>query len=680
MADRMGDVAHLVCDIATGIGKPDPASWKNILDPDYLRFRIIGDAMKALCNVELPEKSLEISQRFKSTGFCWPNIERLRNTSDGPPELEAYLKGLDRLYDATGNLRLCPDEEIQQRAEAVRAAGESLLELGDLLRERDSVLGYRAGALVPLQDLLDCLPLNSPVAIADIAVCSDCTIVHVIYRARDRVQVTAARAPFSAADAQKLLEVWAKGHVAHEISAAQRNALLEIGKTLHDSLFCGLASLLAQHRLTQVILIPDPLTRHLPLHLAWVCEKNVQEVLNAIQMKPKPKSANFFCDVFPVEYASCLQAAATSASQKRPRQIKTVLSMADPHGDLPGARETARWLHSQISKHLTCVTKVGKDATLANLKKNLGKANVVVAGTHGSFNSAAPAESKLEFYDGSWSLAEMVDHQELTNGPVLVLSACEVGATAPTLDEIEASGIPGALVSAGAGSILAALWPVEDISMGYVIERFLTHVSWRGFRPSAALFRAIYDLRRWPRAKVLERCREAMKRMKSDGLMETPQYLMLDNLAVGVEDSRDKYPFDSPQYWGGIIVVGSGWQSSAGAITAGAKDVIALAESLVKRKAAAEYIKKRNYEAAREILSDILPLQEGIDRGVTLYMLASAVWGGRGKDATQATRKESLELLRQAEVLAKSEQDPALQKRIQVTRSRIQEDKTQRKK
>src|SRR5262249_46558545 len=148
------------------------------------------------------------------------------------------------------------------------------------------------------------------------------------------------------------------------------------------------ASILAQYRLTQVVLIPDPLTRHLPLHLAWVCQKNVQEVLDAIQVKPKPKQANFFCDVFPVEYAPCLQAVATSASQKHPRQIKSVVSVADPHGDLPGALETARWLHARVSATLDCVTRVGKDATLRSLKRNLGKASIVVVGTHGRFDSA----------------------------------------------------------------------------------------------------------------------------------------------------------------------------------------------------------------------------------------------------------------------------------------------------
>jgi CHAT domain-containing protein len=669
--ERMADIAHLVCDVATGLGKPDPAAWTEILHPDFLRFRIVGDAMKALCLAREPEKSLEISQRWKSSGFSWPNLERLRAQADGPPELRDYLEGLDRLSHAVATLRQSKPDEVQQRAEAVRAEGERLLERGDLLRERDRVLAARVGALVHLQDLIDCLPLNSPVAIADIAVCHDATVVHVVFREGERVRVVAAMSPFSAADARDLLEAWAQGRVAHEISDPQREALIQIAKTLHDSLFCGLASTLAEKKLTQVILIPDPLTRHLPLHLAGVCQKNVQEVLDAIRMAPAPTEAHFFCDVFPVEYAPCLQAVAASASRKRPREIKTVVSLADPHANLAGARATALWLDSEISHRLESVTRIGPAASLANLRKDLDRANVVVIGTHGYFNSAQPADSYLEFHDGPWRMADMIDQQALRNSPVLILSSCEVGATAPTLDELVGSGIPGILLSSGAASVLATMWPVEDVSMGYVIERFLTHLSHRGFRPAAALFRAIYDLRRWPRSAALARCREVMKGMETDGRMETEQYLMLDNLALAIEAMPQEHPFDSPQFWGGITIVGSGWHASAGAITGGAEDVIALVGALGRREEAEHLIRRRKYTDAQRILEEILPFQEGVYRAATLAALARAVWGGRPKAGLEPCRREVLELLRQAEATAQDEQAAALLERIRATRRRV---------
>ena len=58
----------------------------------------------------------------------------------------------------------------------------------------------------------------------------------------------------------------------------------------------------------------------------------------------------------------------------------------------------------------------------------------------------------------------------------------------------------------------------------------------------------------------------------ASGAAETVPYLMVTNLArtlnelkERIEDSGAERPFASPQFWGGLVIVGSGWASPAGA-------------------------------------------------------------------------------------------------------------------
>jgi len=447
----MRDVAHLICDVNLGLLNPSEEAWKPLLSESYLRYRVVGEAMLALQKEERVEQSFEISTRFKSAGFSAPNLERLLETGAPHQEATDYLAHLQDLSRAVEKLRApAATPDGRQRVEAVRAAGELLLEAGDKLRERDPILQARMGGLVPVQGLIDALPTADPAAIVDLVVTAEGTVIHILRRLHGAVRIFPGFAPhFTTEVAMHLMEVWARTNVAHEISERQKAGLTEISKVLHDRLFCGLADRLSELSVPQVILIPDPFTRHLPLHLAGICAGNVQHIIENINISNMPDDARLFSEVFPVEYAPCVQAVAASQHQKRPRKVSAVLSLSNPLSDLPGSESTAAWMEAQLPEELAFTSHTGQEATLTNLFGGLDEANVVVIGTHGHFDNATPLESHLVFSDGKWKMADMLDRQPFRHSPVLVLSACEVGATAPTLDEMEASGIPGALLSAG---------------------------------------------------------------------------------------------------------------------------------------------------------------------------------------------------------------------------------------
>ena len=672
--EGMRDLAHLICDANLGLMNPTEEAWKTLLSETYLRYDVVGGAMKALCKAGMPEQSLELSQRFKSLGFCLPSIQRMREAGVPNEEATSYLSNLETLSQAVAALKGPVTEDAWQRIEAVRSAGEILLETGEKLRDRDRILHARLGGVIPTQDLIDALPAMDTVAIVDFFVTRDCTIIHILVRSGNTVQVIPFATAFKAEDALYLLKVWGESNISYEISERQLQGLLEISRTLHDKLFCPLAKQLSELYVSQVILIPDAFIRHLPLHLSGICSKYLRLIIENINIPDiSVDEVSVFGEVFPVEYAPCIQAVAVSQHQKRPRNVSAVLSLLDPKSDLPGARNTAKWLASNLPKTVEYTSFVGEKATIENLYSGIDRGSIFVIGTHGSFDIDHPYESFLEFHDGRWTMGNMLDLPAFTTSPVYVLSACEVAAPA-LLDERAASGIPGALISAGAACVLASLWPVEDISMGYIIERFLTYLSYAGCRPAAALFRALRDVRRLNKQEALERCYNLREQMESDGTADRlPEpYLMLNNLIEWIEDSDLPCPFASPQVWGGIVIVGSGWYRQAGAEIGSLDELENIANRHLKGQMARSRMAEGKFNEAREILEEILPYTDGEERARTLEALAWVMWESRDRGNEQVSKRKAKELLDQAEFLAKAEQNDQILRNINATRQKIE--------
>jgi hypothetical protein len=409
------------------------------------------------------------------------------------------------------------------------------------------------------------------------------------------------------------------------------------------------------------VIIPDPFTRQLPLHLAEVCGKEFR------RKDGSSSKAEFFCELFPVEYAPCLQAVAASQHQRRPAAIERVLSLADAKEDLPAARFSSRALRRFMPPEIDFVERVGGDAKVGAISDNVGRSDVLILGTHGEFNFGEPEQSFLELADGRWSQAD-ISRTAFTRNQAVMLAACKVGAAKPG-DDPAASGIPGALLSSGASFVLAALWPVEDLSMGVLLERFMNHLRHAGLRPGAALFRAIQNIRSMSRKEVIDQCQAVMQHMIDDGsadrLLES--YLDLDALAIRFEKSGDR-PFASPEVWGGVVVVGSGWSSPAGAIVANSPAAI---ELILEREEASELLKQGKTREARMAITKLLKTADGVERARLLEQLAVAVARSARPECRKTATDEALEILDDAAFVAKGELSEQLLRNIGATRSKI---------
>lgn len=679
-ADGMLDIAHLICDVQFGLLNPTEANWKKVWTQSNLRYRIIGDTMKALCEQGMEQKSLEISQRFKSAGFCLPFIQTLlKNEMNINDELtQKYIGKLKVLSESVYNLQGPPRDDWLQRIERVRAAGELMLEDGELLRTRKSDTLYaKLGALVTPRDIFDAFPAGDPVTIVDLFVTAQGTVIHIIQRNGEDVNIIPVYGPnFNFDDVYLLFKDWIAGGVPHQITESQRSALISISKTLHDEIFCSLVHTLKKMRANQIILIPDPFTQFLPLHLAGICNREGEpndDPSRKNTIDATKDGFTFFGEIYPIEYAPCLHAVAVSQHQKRPKKLSGILSLADSKFDLPAAANNAKWL-AKFGSVIGHNIYTGSDATLTNLKSNFDKAHIIILGTHGSFNSAQPLESYLELYDRRWTMTDILASPFFQLNPVFILSACEVGAKNPG-DNMAASGIPGALISSGCACVLASLWPVEDISMDYVTERFLAYLSHPGFRPSAALFRAIRDLKSLTKSEVVERCNGIISGVKAACITNSKLAEALLTLRIfrdKIDETEELHPFLSPQFWGGLVLVGSGWYAPAGAFVGGADYANKVIMNYQKFEEAKEKIRSKEYDNAIEILEEILKFADGKGRAKTLDLLAWAIWSNRKLGQEHSARKIALDYLAQASFLAQAEDDEQLIRNIHATKNKLE--------
>lgn len=667
-ADTMCDMAHLVCDVKVGLGAVTEEQWSAVLAEPWLRHRVVADAVAALCRATRGREALELLQRYKAPGFAELALRRLKAGPPPGPEASGYLEALRTLAETVEVLKAPAQPECFADTERVRAAGEALLEAGELLRERDMVMLARLGGVLQPDDLLEALPRESPVAIVDFIVGPSGTSGVVLTRSGGKVQATPMLGGLTAADTHAMLKLWSEARIASGFGQAQAEAITEIGAILHRQMFCQLMRQLAEAGITQLTLIPDLLTRHLPLHAAHVCGEEIAVA------GVDTAGAVYLAELMPVDYAPCLQAVAVSQFYRRPRKLSTVVSLADAAFDLPGARYTSQWLQGRLPGTLDYQRIEGAAATVAAFSHALEGADVVVVGTHGHFDTAAPERTSLELSDGSWTASMLADRDLLGRSPVLVLSACEAGVVAPTPDDRIAAGIPGALVAAGAASVLASLWPVEDISMGYLIERFLTHLSYPGWRPSAALFRAIRDLVRLPQADALARCNDFLRRLEADGKAEEdPEgYILIDNLRHWIKAHGGERPFAHPMFWGGVVITGGGWSAPAGASVGGAAGLTQTMDVVMTVAGLGDLLRRGRGREAREQIMKVLPLADGIQRAQLLLGLACAVWEERGSWTAPSARRRALGLLGRAERLADAEEDDEEVARVREMRAWIE--------
>lgn len=141
--------------------------------------------------------------------------------------------------------------------------------------------------------------------------------------------------------------------------------------------------------------------------------------------------------------------------------------VGDPDGSLPGARQEASAVQTLLGAGSRSV--IGTDAKLDAVRAAAPDARVLHLATHGVLDAARPGESYLLMANGERLTVADAMTLGLERNDLVVLSACESGLGG---DGLEYATIARAFAHAGARSVVATLWSVNDDASTVLMRRF----------------------------------------------------------------------------------------------------------------------------------------------------------------------------------------------------------------
>lgn len=153
------------------------------------------------------------------------------------------------------------------------------------------------------------------------------------------------------------------------------------------------------------------------------------------------------------------------------RELDPVVLVGAPDAeDLPGARAELDSLATLLPRNLTLL---GPKATSGALKANASRAKVLHIASHSGLGKT-PGQSYISLADGPFEL-ERIYGLSLPPGALVVLSSCRsaLGETAPGR---EVTSLASAFNIAGASTVIASHWEVDDQVTRQLFLRFYGHL------------------------------------------------------------------------------------------------------------------------------------------------------------------------------------------------------------
>jgi CHAT domain-containing protein len=179
---------------------------------------------------------------------------------------------------------------------------------------------------------------------------------------------------------------------------------------------------------------------------------------------------SYLLERFEISYAP--SAKVYSLCQRRiSRGLDNVLALSVPDPSIPAVTEEAR----TVARYFPEVEVLNDSrATLAALRAKAPGCDALHLACHGMFRSDNPMFSSLKLHDG-WLTAADVLHLDLS-GALVTLSACE-SARNEVFAGDELIGLTRAFLGAGAATLLASMWLVQDETTPELMETWYEHLS-----------------------------------------------------------------------------------------------------------------------------------------------------------------------------------------------------------
>ena len=399
----------------------------------------------------------------------WALLKRaeLRLAQGRRPEAGGDVEELIKLLAAksdprAGSLRLADLGHVRKVAARLAldedAPGWTQLVMVD--RARSALSGVRQLPQTPAT-FLNRIPTDSAILVfADDGDRLGCWVLRSNGLSFERLQVPTARVREMASAAAVLAE-------ASSINSPGWHRLL---KSLHEALIAPIE--IELRGIDRLLIVADGVTRAVPF--------------SALETPSDGPLGSRFS-------ISRLTAVSDTGSGLTPTVGGAVVVVGDPEASaesLPGARKEAAAIANLYKESRTTILLEGSEATRDHFQAALSGATAIHFAGHAVSDSSSPSRSFLQLApdesnpDGRWRLADFKPGQFAPN-QVVVLAACRTAGgtadeeeTVPTLAE--------AILRAGAGVVVANLWPLEDAASEPVFVQLHTLLA-SGVPPDEAM-------------------------------------------------------------------------------------------------------------------------------------------------------------------------------------------------
>lgn len=185
----------------------------------------------------------------------------------------------------------------------------------------------------------------------------------------------------------------------------------------------------------------------------------------------------FLVERFELAYAPSASVWLRLGSRARARESGRVLALAPRTETLPGSREEAAAIGQIYGRRATVL--IGADASERALRSAAPAQSVLHLATYGILNKHNPLFSFVELASTEGDDGRLEVHEvfglDLAD-PLVVLSACQTALASGAISDVPPGddwvGLVQAFLYAGARSVLASLWPVEDRATARLMARF----------------------------------------------------------------------------------------------------------------------------------------------------------------------------------------------------------------
>lgn len=222
-------------------------------------------------------------------------------------------------------------------------------------------------------------------------------------------------------------------------------------RALHNVLLAPLGGVL--HGVARIVWIPEYDLAGVPMDSLHDGERYLVEKYQFVQC-----------------FSSTLFLRLRSVSHKN---IVGALVVGDPGGDLPYARRECDWLEEQLRRRgIEAASFTGDTATLEAVQPRLAAADLIHLSCHGYFNPVRLDRSHIRLFSNSGAagfLSLPVVSASRLQARLVMLPSCHAGSGRVQLGN-EISGFVREFIRAGARTVIAPLWDLED-RVGFELSR-----------------------------------------------------------------------------------------------------------------------------------------------------------------------------------------------------------------